>query len=283
MKNVESCPVCGCQNFGSLAFPSRQALGDFPIRECVDCTHQFITNAPDDEELKIYYDRCYSKDERQSLPPGLGWRDIPLARTLTGKLPRNAHILEIGSNFGATLLAFPETYSLEGVELSTSAAAAASRNPRLKIYNDFFDVIAPRLQDGGYDCVIALAVIEHVRFPGTFLAHIARLLRPGGVAVLMTGDYATWNVRRLQSAWPLYHSDGHLHFFSARSLQVACAAAGLKVYSQLWVGPNPLTAKLPQTVGRALHCQTTTLALPYLFGRRPCGDLTYVWCNKETP
>jgi hypothetical protein len=100
----------------------------------------------------------------------------------------------------------------------------------------------------------------------------------------MTGDYETWNVGRLGKSWPLYHSDGHLHFFSGNSLKVACVSVGLGVYAQIWVGPNSLTSRLPSTLGRALHCQTTTISFPSLFGKRPLGDLTYVWCRKgHTP
>ena len=38
-----------------------------------------------------------------------------------------ARVLDIGSNFGETLLAFPCHCKLEGIELSTSAAKAASK------------------------------------------------------------------------------------------------------------------------------------------------------------
>jgi SAM-dependent methyltransferase len=259
---------------------SRQLLAEFAIWECRDCTHRFIKNAPSDDELKAYYNEVHSADARLATPPGPSWRDRALARTVTGLLPPNARVLDIGSSFGETLLSLPGSYHLEGVELSVSAASTASRNPRLTIYNGFFDDIEPGLQRGSYDCVIALAVIEHIRSPIDFLARITRLLRPGGVAVLMTGDYATWNVKHLGESWALYHATGHLHFFSDASLKAACASVGLGVYAQVWAGPNAITSRLPGPVGRLFHCQTTSIAFPWLFGRRPLGDLIYTWCQK---
>jgi SAM-dependent methyltransferase len=280
MTGLESCPVCGGHSLHDIGFPSRQVLGEFPICECADCTHRFLPDAPSDAVLQTYYDEIFLSDERKSKPLRAGWRDRALARTLAEVVPRRGRVLDVGANFGATLLAMPNTYSLEGVELSAAAAAAATRHPRLKIHHGFFEAVAPNLSPSEYDGVIALAVIEHIRSPRHFLGQVARLLRPGGIAVIMTGDYATWNVRRLGAAWQLYHCDGHLHFFSGKSLEFACAAAGLQVYSRIWVGPNPLTSRLPRLLGRALHCQTTTITLPFLFGRRPLGDVLYVWCHK---
>ena len=275
------CPICNSRNLvGDIGLCSQQALGAFPICECADCTHRFVASAPSDAELQTHYDEFFRGDARQSAPPARpGWRDRALARTLADVLPREARVLDVGANFGETLLAMPRTYRLEGVELSATAAAVAARHPRLRIHNGFFEAIAPGLPAGGFDCVIALAVIEHVRFPGNFLGQVARLLPPGGIAVIMTGDYATWNVRRLGVAWSLYHGDGHLHFFSAKSLEAACSFAGLHVCSRVWAGPNPVTSRL-RLLGRALHCSTTTIAFPFFFGRRPFGDLVYFWCQK---
>ncbi|MGA2435760.1 MAG: class I SAM-dependent methyltransferase [Bryobacteraceae bacterium] len=281
MAVLEACPVCSGQNLRDIDFRSKQGLGEFPIRECAGCTHRFVTNGPSDEDLQAYYDEFFRADQRQSKPLGATWRDRALARTLVHELPRNARVLDIGANFGETLLAMPRTYTLEGVELSATAAAVAARHRRLCIHRGFFETIAPNLPAGEYDAVIALAVIEHLRSPREFLGQVVRLLRPGGIAVLTTGDYATWNVRRLGAAWPLYHCDGHMHFFSGKSLENACASTGLQVYSRIWSGPNPITYRLPAPLGRPLHCRTTSIALPFLFGRRPWGDLIYIWCRKE--
>ena len=280
MSRSQLCPICGDQDSFDIDILSRQFFGELTIMECKQCAHRFLLDAPTNEALQTYYDGHYQCDSRQQGLPRAGLRDRALARSLLRVLPLNAHILEIGSNFGGMLMAMPKTYQLEGVELSATAAAAAAREPRLTIYNGFFEDIASKLPQSTYNCVIALAVIEHIRNPIDFLSRIASLLAPGGVAVIMTGDYASWNACHLGASWNLYHSDGHLHFFSDKSLSAACSLVGLSVYAKVWAGPNPFTFRLPRLLGRALHCQTTTLLLPFLFGHRPLGDLMYVWCRK---
>ena len=38
----------------------------------------------------------------------------------------------------------------------------------------------------GFDCVLFCEVIEHVAHPDEFMANIARLIKPGGIAVMTT-------------------------------------------------------------------------------------------------
>ena len=276
---VHECPVCQGSILSCLPFISNQPLGAFPIMECGSCTHRFLGKAPGDDSLRRHYDELNVQDVRQTSPPGPGMRDRALARTLRKSLPSHARVLDVGANFGETLLSMPVTYRREGVEASGSSAPYAA-NRGLTIYKGFFETIAPSLEPGSYDCVIALAVIEHIRDPVRFINDIRRLLRPEGISVLMTGDYATWNVARRGEQWHLYHGAGHLHFFSARSLDTLCSAAGLRTFRRSWAGPTPLTSRLPATLGRILQCQTMSIAAPFLFGSRPMGDLLYAWSRK---
>ncbi|MCW5889148.1 MAG: class I SAM-dependent methyltransferase [bacterium] len=264
-----------------LGFTSNQEFGRLPVAECLACTHRFLPHPPTATALAAFYDRFYDDARSSARAPRPGLRDRALVRTLRQRLPRNARVLDIGANRGATLSAFPEGCRLEGVEPSVTAAAVAARDPRLTIHN--VPVEALDLPERTFDCVVSLAVIEHVRDTRGYLRTIERLLAPGGCAVLMTGDWATWQGRRMGPQWHLYHSDGHLHFFSARSLETALGAAGLRVRDRMWVGPNPISSRLPKALGRALHCQTTTLMVPALFGRRPLGDHVYVWVERAAP
>lgn len=276
---LEACPLCEARPVTRLPLGSRQAEPALAMGECGACTHRFILEPPSDDHLKSLYDTFFKTDHRQEHRVAPTPRDRALAFNLKGRLPARARLLDIGANFGETLLAFPRGYALEGVELSASAAQAASRNPRLTIHNDFFENLD--LPAGAYDGVLSLALIEHLLDPMAFLGRIARLLKPGGVLVLMTGDYGSWEARRLGEDWSLYHAGGHLHFFNARSLTAALDRSGFRVEDAVWAGPGPLTSRLPPALGRLLHCQTATLLFPFLLGRRKYGDLMYVWCRRN--
>lgn len=48
------------------------------------------------------------------------------------------------------------------------------------------DVMSPPLKDASYDTVLCTQVLEHVKEPWVVAEHIARVLRPGGTAILTT-------------------------------------------------------------------------------------------------
>jgi len=279
MNDISNCPVCKSLSISKVDFKSHQELGDFEISECANCSHRFLRNPPSSKELENYYNHLYAKDKRVYKTGKPGFRDYALIKTLKSCLPKNACVLDIGSNFGSTLLAFPKSYKLEGIELSKSAATVANQSPRLTIHQTPFEKI--NLPNSKFDCIVSLAVIEHISDTNFFLKKISKLLKPGGIVVLMTGDYSSWTAQKLLHNWHLYHSGGHLHFFSKKSLHYALNQHALITYRCLWSGPNKFTFKLPPLIGRILHCQTTSILLPMLFAKKHQGDHIYVWAKLE--
>src|ERR1700684_1404153 len=51
-------------------------------------------------------------------------------------------------------------------------------------------------KDGSFDCVISSQVIEHIRYDESIFSEMCRVLRPGGIIILVTLDYATigWRI-----------------------------------------------------------------------------------------
>lgn len=273
----DCCPICRSRHTSPVGFESQQPIGHYEIHHCEDCGHRYLASQPDDGTLSRFYDEIYEADPRHEVRLAPAWRDRPLARRITEHLPDEARVLEIGSGFGQTLLALPNSFIREGVELSESAYRATAADPRLRIHHGFFERL--HFEEAAYDAVIALALIEHLRDARAFLERVARLLRPGGIAVLMTGDYGSWFAERQGREWPLYHCGGHFHFFSQQSLTRGLEAARLEPFQWIWAGPGPLTSRLPNPLGRLLYCQTTSLAVPWIQGRRRYGDAMYVWAR----
>lgn len=279
-QNTRCCPVCRGKTLSKLKFTSNQSLGSFSIAHCQSCSHRFLFDPPASHELDAFYSQVYADSERRSSISRPGFRDKALVNTLTRFLPHNASVLDIGANFGETLLAFPKSYRLEGVELSIHAAESASRSSRVTIYNTGIEEL--ELEKHSYDCIVSLAVIEHIYDIRSFLGKIDTLLSPNGIVVLMTGDYQSWYAQKMADLWHLYHSDGHLHFFSMLSLEYALQCVNLQSFRRLWTGPNPFSSKLPKELARIIHCQTTSIVFPRIFAQQQLGDHLYIWARHSS-
>jgi SAM-dependent methyltransferase len=80
------------------------------------------------------------------------------------------------------------------------------------------DVLAPPIGDASYDTVVSIHVLEHVREPWRMVEQMARILRPGGVAILMA-----------PFMYP-FHADPHDYFrFSEQGLSSLFERAGLRI------------------------------------------------------
>jgi SAM-dependent methyltransferase len=84
---------------------------------------------------------------------------------------------------------------------------------------------------GGYTLVIAIHVVEHVPDPAGFVAACASLLAPAGRLVLVTPAGDSAGLRRFGASWWMLEDPSHVRFFSARSLGLLLAQAGLSQVS----------------------------------------------------
>ncbi len=100
-------------------------------------------------------------------------------------LPSEGRVLEVGCGAGRMLRALREArpgLRLCGADVSRAALArAGARSPDLELRL----VKAPHAllpaEDGEFDAVLLLDVLEHVTDPGRFLAETRRVIRAGGV------------------------------------------------------------------------------------------------------
>lgn len=80
------------------------------------------------------------------------------------------------------------------------------------------DVLAAPIPDASYDTLVSIHVIEHVREPWTMIDEVARILRPGGTAIVMA-----------PFMYP-FHADPHDYFrFSELGLRSLFERAGMKI------------------------------------------------------
>lgn len=152
-------------------------------------------------------------------------------------------VLELGSGLGQNLQALAQGNRLQGVEALDEAArlAQASGVPTLKA-----DLERDRLawEDGTWDWILMLDVLEHLVAPERLLREAARLLAPGGHVVINVPNCFDWRCR-----WRLLRGEGidsarhfpaqpvwrypHLRFFRHRDLLDLLRSVGLEIAEDL--------------------------------------------------
>ncbi|MBA3676053.1 MAG: class I SAM-dependent methyltransferase [Sphingosinicella sp.] len=169
---------------------------------------------------RVVYDRMAELD-------GLHWwyrarREI-LARLIERRiaLPKDARILEIGCGTGHNMLMLRRFGAVDAIEIDPAARALASQ----RLGKPVGDAPLPKLpgvEDGAYDLVAILDVLEHVGPDREALESIARKLKPGG-RILITVPAHPW----MWSAHDVVNH--HQRRYTMKTLKSVIGRAGLKL------------------------------------------------------
>ena len=141
------------------------------------------------------------------------------ARTLQfiRRFRRGGNLLEIGCAYGFFLQEAARDFEVSGIELAEDAAGFCRRQG-LRVLTGVADE-AHLAALGAMDVIVLLDVIEHLPAPDETLALCARQLRPGGLIVLTTGDFASPLARMAGPRWRLMTPPQHLWFFTPASIR----------------------------------------------------------------
>jgi SAM-dependent methyltransferase len=174
---------------------------------------------------RVVYDRMAELDGRH------WWyrarRDI-LADLIARKirLPEGARILEVGCGTGHNLEMLQRFGHADGIEIDPAARGMAEQ----RLGRPIGTAPLPELtgvDDGAYDLVALLDVLEHVEEDEAALASIARKLKPGG-RILITVPAHPW-------MWSAHDEvNHHKRRYTRKTLRRAIEAAGLRVEMLSW-------------------------------------------------
>jgi SAM-dependent methyltransferase len=81
--------------------------------------------------------------------------------------------------------------------------------------------------DARYDVISLIEVVEHIEFPDPVFALAARLLKPGGLLLVTTGNVASLVARRKGLAYAYLLPEIHVGYFTPRALEIVYARHGL--------------------------------------------------------
>lgn len=174
---------------------------------------------------------------------------------------RGRDVLDLGcgSGYGTHRIAGVAA-SATGVDVAADAVSFA--NARYRAANLSFKSIPPDgplpFPDEAFDVVLSFQVIEHVRDVGTYLAEARRVLRPGGMLVVITPDRR----HRLlpgQKPWNRWH----LKEYSLQLLEKVIAGV-IPVERALRMGAPWEVARHEMRRYRWLKWLTLPVTLPFL-------------------
>jgi 2-polyprenyl-3-methyl-5-hydroxy-6-metoxy-1,4-benzoquinol methylase len=103
------------------------------------------------------------------------------------------------------------------------------------------------VDDGAYDCVVCLELLEHLPAPLTLLGEIRRALKADGRAVLSVPNPYSW-VEVYRELFRRPDPEGHLNAFTTPVIENLLALAGLKLERRLGTSIRmPRTLRLVST------------------------------------
>lgn len=280
------CPACAGTDFSPL-FEKKERR----FWRCGTCGLERIDPAPTLQDLEAYYNTSYASGLYS-----LFLREAEMKRlTAEHRLARirrfvsNGRWLDVGCANGALVKAARAAgYEAEGIDLS-SVAVDAGRSEGLPLSVCTLEDWNPSYR---YRTITGFDILEHVLDPLGFAKNVARLLEPGGVAVIAVPNTRSVFARVMGKSWWFYIPEEHLTYFQPDSIGRLYRRAGLEpVHSGRATKPltlsygltqfkeyNPLIYRTLKTASYVLPQRAMDAILPFYIGemmsvaRRPIDE-----------
>ncbi|MCF7821054.1 MAG: class I SAM-dependent methyltransferase [Mariprofundaceae bacterium] len=156
--------------------------------------------------------------------------NLKQAAAILGQPASALRLLDTGCSSGSLLHVASEIgFNVAGVEPAPQAAATAQ-----KAGFDVFNGLLHEAQypDNSFDIVTLYEVIEHLTNPLELVREVYRILKPGGLFLIGTGNADSWSVDALGSNWSYFSIEGHgghISFFTPASIRLLAEKTGFLV------------------------------------------------------
>ncbi len=235
---VRSCPLCEGTNL-QHKFEVQHVIGDpldswaegqgfslAPVVSCQDCGFLFKSLRPPQGYFAEHYaclDESYVERVAEELP---GFReDYSVARNIVRRaFPKGGSVLDVGCASGFFLESLGGNWERHGLELFEAAAKRARARGVVSVRK--CDIVSAKFASESFDVVCSFDVVEHMGDPMSFFREVRRVLKPGGMLLLGTGDCGAFGARLAGRRWAYLAFPEHLSFFSPRAMRRALDKAG---------------------------------------------------------
>lgn len=258
-KREPVCPVCGS---AATSFKYRIERHNFSVHACASCGSQFQHPMPRSVK-NLYAEGYYTgtaafsyQDERRAERYHNFVHQARLRtirKFITGPAATKLKFLDIGCAFGAFVRAAAQHGEAYGLDISSYAVKDGNRishalaSPAQLFAGDLSHLPAGNkakkiFTSGTFSAITLIEVAEHLRAPRIDLAKAFSLLKPGGVLVIQTANFAGLQAVRSGAAYH-YYLPGHLVYYTARGLKELLRNIGFTDFFEFTPTDFPLTAK----------------------------------------
>jgi SAM-dependent methyltransferase len=240
-----------CNNCGSTKSDELFAAGraqKHRIVQCSNCGLMFASPlaasnlagylVPPDHVQPLHDDSAEVRRGRDKLPDYLAIEPV-----LAALFPTRGQVIEVGSYSGLLLEHFRRAgWAVLGIEPDGRGVEYARRRFAIDVRQGTLGSV--KLDPGSATVVLMLHVIEHVDDPVADVGAVARLLKPGGVFVIETPTYDSLAYRLLGRRERSLSCDGHIYFYTERTLSALLAQAGFNLLRVERVGRTMTVERL---------------------------------------
>ncbi|MGY4771068.1 class I SAM-dependent methyltransferase [Kribbella sp. CWNU-51] len=218
------------------AFRPRGEKDGYGIEECPSCGLVQLVPTPTADVLRALYEgdsyfeggagTGYSEYEDQEQEYLATFRED--VRRIREFVP-SGRILEVGCGYGYFLqCALDAGFDAYGIDLSPAAVKwAATRHPG-RVFCGLLEEV-PEIQDQKYDVIFGSHLIEHLTEPSEFLREAGRLLRPGGLVVMVTPNIKSLLARASGSRWVSFKIPEHVSYYDPATITTLLNRSGYTV------------------------------------------------------
>jgi SAM-dependent methyltransferase len=267
VSKTRACPLCGAIERKLVA-----RRDPWEIVKCARCNMVFIgselgydVQAREHDWMEEYGKEVLRRKQKQPLMLFLSRLLRPLRPDTNGRMltqtlcwSREGKLVDFGCGDAGFLVIASKYFDVMGIELSPGSAEISRRRISAgKILEGPVTETAERdLPEKTFDVVTQFGYIEHEWNPLAGLRAAYRVLKPGGVTVMKTPNYASWNRTIRGMNWCGYHLPAHCNYFTPQTLSEMLRQVGFKPL------PRPILGRLP-----------TSDSL-WMAARRPEGEAT---------
>ncbi len=167
---------------------------------------------------------------------------------LAAMFPHRGRLLEVGSSYGFLCEYFRQDgWRVSGLDCDPLTSRHADEVLGVPVFRGTLS--QARLPDGSHDVVLMMHVIEHVPDPVDTLGEVIRILRPGGVLVLETPRFDSLMFHLLGRRERSIACDGHIYFFTTKTLGAMVRKAGFELLRLDIVGRSLSLERLAWNLG----------------------------------